>query len=542
MAETLKALIDPSSYRGYESLVQSFSWRIPERFNAGAAVLDNPDNSTALVAVGEDGGVEKFSFGDLRRRVYAVAAALREFGVGLGDRVAIHLLQGHEFVTTLLATYLLGAVAVTIPALLGAEAVEYRVRDSGAKALVVDGGLLPKLRGRRFEGVEFFVVDGEAGVGYRAFEELLKGPSLRDAVDTGRDDPAHIFYTSGTEGPPKGAVHAHRWLIAHIPCFQLAYDLGPREGDVFWTPADWAWIGGCGDLLLPALYFGCPVVAVRRTGRFDPAQAYMVLEQFNVTCAFMPPTALRLLRKHDPTPLKNYELCLRAVMSGGEPVTGEVVLWGRDALKASINETYGQTEANLLTGNSAAAGYVKPGSIGKPVPGHFLEIVDDMLNPLPLGEVGHIALRLPDPVAFLGYWNNPQATARKMRGGYLFTGDLGWVDGDGFLWFKSRADDLIKSSGYRLSPWEIEQALNSHPAVEESAVIGVPDPERHQAVKAYVVLKHGFEPGEELIQQLRQAVREKIGPHATPREIEFVNEIPRTATLKIKRSELRNRS
>jgi len=538
----LKELINPGSYRGYENLVQSFVWNIPERFNAGSAVLDNPDTSTALVAVGEDGGVDRFSFGELRRRVHTAAGVLREFGVGFGDRVAIHLLQGHEFVTTLLATYMLGAVAVTIPALLGADAVEYRIRDSGAKVLVVDTGLMQKLRGRRLEGLEFFVANGEAGVGFRVFEELLQGPRLTDAADTGCDDPAHIFYTSGTEGPPKGAVHAHRWLIAHIPCFQLAYDFGPREGDVFWTPADWAWIGGCGDLLLPALYFGYPVVAFRRTGRFDPAQAYSILEQFKVTCSFMPPTALKMLKRHDPTPLKNYGLCLRAVMSGGEPVTGEVVLWGRDALKASVNETYGQTEANLLTVNSAAAGYVKPGSIGRPVPGHLVEIVDDMMNPLPPGEVGNIALRLPDPVAFLGYWNNPQATARKIRGNYLLTGDLGWVDGDGFLWFKSRADDLIKSSGYRLSPWEIEQSLNTHPSVEESAVVGLPDPERYQAVKAYVVLKEGVNPSEELVNQLKEAVRKSLGPHATPRDIEFVKEIPRTATLKIKRSELRNRS
>ncbi|MEM2581131.1 MAG: AMP-binding protein, partial [Candidatus Caldarchaeum sp.] len=215
--------------------------------------------------------------------------------------------------------------------------------------------------------------------------------------------------------------------------------------------------------------------------------------------------------------------------------------WGRKELNASINETYGQTEANLLTANSAAAGILKPGSVGKPVPGHVIQILDETLRPLPAGVLGHIALKLPDPTAFLGYWRNPEATAMKMRGGYLLTGDLGWMDEDGFIWFKSRADDLIKTSGYRLSPWEVEQAINRHPAVEESAVIGVPDPERYQAVKAFIVLKQGFEPSTQLVEELRENVRKAVGPHAVPKEVEFVDEVPKTATLKLRRSELRRK-
>ncbi len=512
-------------------------WRIPPKFNAGTAVLDGKSISTALLCVGEDGSVSKYSFEDLRRASSSIAKGLKEQGVRRGDRVALHLLQGFVFVACLLAVYRLGAIAVTIPALLGGESVMYRVRDSGAKAVIVDDALRHKLQ--NIEGVKFFTADGEAGNGWQRLDELFGGSTSFNDIRTSSDEMAHIFYTSGTEGPPKGVVHAQRWILTHIPCFRLAYDNGPLEDDVFWTPADWAWIGGCGNLLLTALLFGRPVVAVRRLGRFDPSKAYEVVEQFGVTCGFIPPTALKMLKRFDPEPLKNYHLSLRAVLSGGEPVTSEIVEWGWRKLGASINETYGQTEANLLTSNSAANGSVKPGSIGRPVPGHVIEIVDENLTPVSAGVLGEIALKMPDPGAFLGYWNDPEATARKVRGGYLLTGDLGWMDSDGFIWFKARADDLIKTSGYRISPWEVEQAINRHEAVEESAVVGVYDPERYQAIKAFIVLKKGNISSQQLIQEILEMVEKAVGPHAKPQEITFVEEIPQTATLKIKRSELR---
>ncbi|MEM2225672.1 MAG: AMP-binding protein [Candidatus Caldarchaeum sp.] len=520
---------------------QGMLWKIPERFNVGSAVLENDGSLPAFVSVDVNGGVAKYTFHDLRRFSSMVANGLRDYGVGRGDRVVLHLLQGVELVGCLLAVYRLAAIAVTVPALLGSEAVEYRVKDSGAKAVIVDQALKHKLSNINTEQTMIFVANGGGGEKTYGLEELMGGSASFSDVVTSSDEAAHIFYTSGTEGPPKGAVHAHRWILTHIPCFKLGYDNGPREDDVFWTPADWAWIGGCGNLLLTALLFGRPVVAVRRLGRFDPAKAYEVMEQFKITCSFIPPTALRMMRRFDHEPLKHYGLSLRAVLSGGEPVTAEVVDWGRKELNASINETYGQTEANLLTANSAAAGILKPGSVGKPVPGHVIQILDEALRPLSAGVLGHIALKLPDPSAFLGYWRNPEATAMKMRGGYLLTGDLGWMDEDGFVWFKSRADDLIKTSGYRLSPWEVEQAINRHPAVEESAVIGVPDPERYQAVKAFIVLKQGFEPSTQLVEELCEAVRKAVGPHATPRDVEFVKEIPKTATFKLKRSELRKK-
>ncbi|MEM4302772.1 MAG: AMP-binding protein [Candidatus Caldarchaeum sp.] len=524
-----------------DMLEHGSAWRIPKLFNAGSAVLQNEGSSTAIINVDEEGFVSVYSFNDMLRFSSMVANGLRENGVGRGDRVVLHLLQGCEFVGCLLAVYRLGAIAVTVPALLGSEAVEYRVKDSGAKAVIVDQALKHKLSNINTEQTKIFVANGEGGEKTQSLEELMGGLASFSDVETSSDEAAHIFYTSGTEGPPKGAVHAHRWILTHIPCFKLAYDNGPREDDVFWTPADWAWIGGCGNLLLTALLFGRPVVAVRRLGRFDPAKAYEVMEQFKITCSFIPPTALRIMRRFNPEPLKHYNLSLRAVLSGGEPVTAEIVEWGRKEMNASINETYGQTEANLLTANSAAAGILKPGSVGKPVPGHVIQILDEALRPLPAGVLGHIALKLPDPAAFLGYWRNPEATAMKMRDSCLLTGDLGWMDTDGYVWFKSRADDLIKTSGYRLSPWEVEQAINRHPAVEESAVIGVPDPERYQAVKAFIVLKQGFEPSTQLVEELCEAVRKAVGPHATPRDVEFVKEIPKTATFKLKRSELRKK-
>ncbi len=315
------------------------------------------------------------------------------------------------------------------------------------------------------------------------------------------------------------------------------YDFFPQAGDRMWTPADWAWIGGLIDALLPTWFHGQPIVAAPRGG-FDPEWAVALMAEHRVRATFLPPTALKLLRDTRP---RVAGVRLRTAMSGGEPLGAEMLEWGEEHLGVTVNEIYGQTEANLLVGNSAGVWPVRPGSMGRPYPGHDVAVIDPDGQPLPPGREGEIALRLPDPVAMIAYWHNEAATAEKTRDGWLRTGDMGTVDDDGYLWFVARRDDVIISAGYRIGPAEIEECLIGHPAVAMAAAIGVPDEVRGQVVKAFVQLVDGEEPSQALVGELQQRVRSRLAAYEYPREIEFVAELPLTTTGKIRRLALRER-
>jgi acetyl-CoA synthetase len=339
------------------------------------------------------------------------------------------------------------------------------------------------------------------------------------------DTPALLVYTSGTTGPPKGALHGHRVLAGHLPGFELSHDFFPQPGDRIWTPADWAWIGGLYDVLMPALHHGMPVVAYRAQ-RFDPEGTLDLMERVGIRNVFMPATALRMLR----AAAGGGSPALRTVASGGETVGEETTAWVGERLGVRLNEFYGQTEANLLIGN-CSAWPAKAGSMGLPYPGHDVRLLD-----------GEVAVRVEgNPVAFLGYWRSPDATAAKVRDGWLLTGDLAEQDGDGYLWFVGRTDDLISSGGYRIGPGEIEDCLLRHPAVALAAAIGVPDETRGEVVKAFVVPAPGADRGEALVTELRDWVRGRLAPYEVPRTVEFVDELPLTVTGKIRRNELRRR-
>jgi acetyl-CoA synthetase len=344
-----------------------------------------------------------------------------------------------------------------------------------------------------------------------------------------------LIYTSGTTGKPKGALLAQRVLLGHLPGFHL-YSNFPQGEAVYWSPADWAWIGGLLDVLLPAWFYGFTVVA-HRAPKFDPQEALELMRQHGVTHTFLFPTALKLLRGlgRIANPPR-----LESIHSGGEPLGEELQEWSRENFGLPVNEFYGQTEANLLVGNSYRADPIRPGSMGKPYPGHRVVVIDEEGNPLPPGEVGEVALETPDPVAFLGYWNNEAATREKFSGPYLRTGDLAVRDEEGYLWFKARKDDLIKAAGYRISPFEVEEALLRHPAVAMAAVVGQPDPQRGQRVVAYVKLHPGQSGDETLVRALQQEVRSRVGHHAYPRAVHFVDELPLTTTGKIQRFKLRS--
>ena len=535
-----------TSANSYEAVCRDFRWQIPEYYNIGVDICDKwADGSgrLALIYEDEDGLVENVSFDDLKKRSNRLANALSAQGVGPGDRVGILLPQRPETAVSHIAAYKLGAVAIPLFTLFGTEALRYRLTNSGAKAVVTDGGNLSKVLEIRADLPDLktvVVTDGGAPEGVLDFQRLLDGgKDTFSPKKTRAEDPALIIYTSGTTGPPKGALHAHRVLPGHLPGVEFPHDFFPQKGDRFWTPADWAWIGGLIDVLFPAWHHGVSVVA-HRAKKFDPEEAFALLARHRVKNAFMPPTALKLMRQvKDPAGRHAYRM--RSIGSGGETLGEGLLEWGQAVMGLTINEFYGQTEANLIVGNCAKIMAVRPGSMGRAIPGHEVAVVDASGNPLPVGETGEVAVKTPDPVAFIEYWKNPEATEKKVVNGWLLTGDLARRDEDGYFWFKGRTDDLITSAGYRIGPAEVEECLMKHPYVAMAAVVGVPDPVRTEVVKAYVVPAPGAPADEAAAEEIRQFVKVRLAAHEYPRQVAFVEELPMTATGKIMRRKLKER-
>ncbi len=527
----------------YQQIYSAFQWRMPAAYNIGTEICDrHPANSRAIIHQDAKGRVTEYSFGDLKAQSNKLANLLLARGIKRGERVGILLPQAPETAVSHIAVYKAAMVAVPLFTLFGEDALEYRLAASGARALITDKASLAKIAAIRDRLPDLRLVlciDG-AGDGAEDFHALLESafdsfmPKLTRA-----DDPAMIIFTSGTTGPPKGTLHAHRTLIGHLPGVEFPHEGFPREGDLFWTPADWAWIGGLIDVLLPSLYHGVPVLA-HRAQKFDPEAAFRLMGKHGVRNAFLPPTALKSMRQLGPKARR--ESCrLRSIGSGGETLGGELLDWGRETFGLTINEFYGQTECNLVVGNRAGIMEARPGSMGRAIPGHTVAIVDDEGNPLPDDEVGTIAVRRPDPVMFLEYWNDADATARKFAGDWLLTGDQGRRDEDGYFWYVGRDDDVITSAGYRIGPGEIEDTLASHMAIANSAVIGVPDPERTQSIKAYVVLRPGYEGTPALVKEIQDFVKTRLAAHEYPRDVIFVDSLPMTTTGKVMRGELRDR-
>jgi acetyl-CoA synthetase len=528
----------------YARLRDAFRWRIPERYNIAVDVCDRwamaEPERPAIIEVSGDWQVNPVSFGWFRTQSNRLANALRARGVARGDRVAILLPEGRNVLTAHLAAYKLGAVAVPLAALFGVDALAYRLADSGAKVVITNAVGLAKLRqvGQSLPDLALTVsTDGRDGDAEDWEALLAEGSPDFAPVATAPDDPALMIYTSGTTGNPKGALHGHRVLPGHLPGVQMPHEFMPRPGDLAWTPADWAWAGGLLNMLLPALHFGVAVVA-RPVTRFEPEEAYRLMQDLSIRNAFVPPTALRMLRGAG-SPRGRFDLNLRTVAAAGESLGAETLEWGREALCLTINEAYGQTECNLVLASSAAIGVSRPGTIGKAVPGHEVAIIRPDGSACAAGEEGQIAVRRPDPVMFLGYWNNPAATEAKFIGDWMMTGDEGVQDEDGYVRFIGRDDDVITSSGYRIGPGEVEDCLLRHPAVALAAAVGKPDALRTEIVKAFVVLKPGYEASPALVSELQDFVRARLSAHEYPREIAFRDELPLTTTGKIIRRLLR---
>lgn len=530
----------------YADVLARFRWPDLSDFSIAIACCDRhaaaePDRP-AILEVGPDFSVSTLTYGDLRREADRLAHALLRAGIVAGDRVAIHLPQGRHVPIAHMAIYKIGAIALPLAALFGAEAIGYRLRDSGARIVITDAAGAARVASIRAEarGLDQVVsIDGrgDGAIGWHRFCDGV--PEHFETRPSRGDDPALMIYTSGTTGQPKGALHGHRVLVGHLPGVEMSHNFLPQPGDRFWTPADWAWAGGLLNILLPGLFYGVPVVAWAFQ-KFDPEAAFAMMEKLEIRNAFIPPTGLRLMRQVKD-PVKRYGMPLRTLGSGGEALGTPTFEWGREVLGLAINEFYGQTECNLVLSSSQAMGVTRPGMIGKPVPGHHVAVIRDDGTRTEIGERGQIAVLRPDPVMFLGYWNKPEATKEKFVGDWMTTGDQGAVDEDGFIGFVGRDDDLITSSGYRIGPVEIEDCLIKHPAVALAAVVGKPDPLRTEIVTAFLTLKPGFAPGEALAEELRRHVRERLSAHEYPREIHFIDDMPLTTTGKIIRRELRDR-
>ena len=542
MAEEVVA--DDKRDMSFEPVRPDGRWNIPEHFNIGVAVCDrwadtSPD-SPAIVSVKND-NTQITSFSELKNLSNQMANLLLSHGLTAGDRVAVFMGQSLEVAISHVAIYKAGGIAVPLFYLFGEDAITYRLNDSAAKFVITDHNKAKQLVARREELPELkhiIVVD-------HAVKQCISWPeaSVYQSADfvpvsTRADDPALIIYTSGTTGQPKGAVHAHRVLLGHLPGVAMSHNGFPHEGDLIWTPADWAWIGGLLDVLLPALYFCVPVVA-HRFERFDAQTAYALIARLGIRNMFLPPTALRAMSLITDAHTR-WSLNVRSIASGGEPLGTQLQGFCQQTFKLQVNEFYGQTECNMIVSSCSAMFDNKPGYIGKAVPGHHVCIVDNTGKVLASGEPGQVAVRTPDPVMLLEYWKRPDASAAKFIGEWLMTGDMGLMDEQGYIKFIGRDDDIINSSGYRIGPAEIEDCLNAHVSVLRSAVIGKPDAQRTEIVKAFIVLADDHEASPELATALQTHVKTRLAAHEYPREVEFINELPMTTTGKIIRKVLRD--
>jgi acetyl-CoA synthetase len=533
--------------QNYDEVCARFRWDIPERFNIAAACCDDwaerEQDRVALIAWHPDAPAVTTTYSQLCEMSDRLAAHFLRTGLVAGDRVGIILPQSVETVVSHLAIYKAGLVAVPLARLFAPDAIQYRLARAGAKAVIVNADSLSKIetvRDRLPDLGQVLVTEGYSSTASRFSDALAGNAAGFVRAQTGPDTPALIIFTSGTTGQAKGALHGHRVLLGHIPGVQFHHEWMPLPGDIAWTPADWAWAGGLLNILLPCLYLGVPVVH-GGLERFDPEIAFRLMSEMGVRNAFIPPTALRLMRTVEK-PASRFPLKLRTIGSGGESLGRDTFLWAREELGVAINEFYGQTECNLVLSSCSALGVSLPGAIGKPVPGHRVAVIRSDGTICAPGERGEVAVARPDPVMFLGYFGDEEATARKFVGDWMKTGDQSVVDADGYFHFVGRDDDIINSAGYRVGPGEIEDCLTSHPAIKLAVAVAKPDPLRTEIVKAYVVLKPGYLASETLRQEIRQHVKAGLAANIFPREIDFVEDIPLTTTGKVIRRVFREQA
>jgi acetyl-CoA synthetase len=520
----------------YEEMTSGFAWEVPASYNLAEDTLDKHEpERPAMHFVSDDGRDEHWTFGDMRRLTDRTANAFRGLGVQPGDRVAVMAPASPEIAAAFLATYKCEAILLSMSVLYGDESIVYRLNDSQAKVLVTSAAHRDRVAALLDQAptVEHLVVVG--GTGRESFEQLTGAAADHfETPATGPDTPAQLYYTSGTTGLAKGILHAHRYLLGHEE-FQFCHDV--RVGELFHSTGEWAWIAGIVPGLLGPWRFGVETLVHGRKGGFDPGKALRLIADHGVGNLFTTPTAIRAMMGVEEA--KGLGFRLRLACSAGEPLNPEAIAWWNRSIDCPVLDFYGLSESYPLAGNYPTV-EVRPGSMGLPLPGWEVALLDEDEQPVPQGQTGEICLKAgSNPHYPLGYWNRPEDSKEVFGGDWFHTKDTALRDDDGYVWYQGRADDVIISAGYRIGPFEVESTLLEHPAVAESAAVASPDAQRGHVVKAFVRLAPGHEPGDELAEELQRHVRDRLSAYAYPRKVEFVDDLPKTLTGKIRRSELR---
>jgi acetyl-CoA synthetase len=514
------------SMSSYDELRAAHRWHVPARYNIAADVCDARDpDSLAMVHEHHEGAVRELHWGELQTLSNQAANLLAGLGIEKGDRVALVLPPTPETAALFFGVWKLGAILLSMSVLYGDEGIAHRVGDSEPKLLVTDAVNAERFAG--LKGPRLVVLTPEL---------LASESDEAKTADTSAEDPAQLYYTSGTTGLAKGIVHAHRYLLAHNE-FELCHDV--REGERFHGMGEWAWAAGICPLLGPWRH-GAIQLVYQRQGGFDPHRQLDFLSRHEAENVFATPTAIRSMMAISDA-ASRYPQSFRIVCSAGEPLNPEAIRWFRDQYGLTVLDFYGLTESYPLCGNFPFM-EVREGSMGKPMPGWEVAILDEDEQPVPQGERGEICLKArSNPHYPLGYWRQPEASQETFGGEWFHTKDAARMDEDGYVWYEGRADDVIIAAGYRIGPFEVESVCLEHPAVAEAAAVASPDERRGSVVKAFVVLAEGHEPSEELAAEIKAFVRDRLSAYAYPRRIEFTAELPKTLTGKIRRVELRQR-
>ena len=509
----------------YEEACAAHSWQVPERYNIAADVCDkHPRDKLAMVHEDPDGNVREVYWGELQDMSRRFALALLEAGVQRGDRVAMLLPPTPETAAAFLGTWRIGAILLSMSILYGDEGISHRLNDSEARVVVTNAANRER-------------VEGLTQVMLLQPGDLDTGSTDHEICDTSCDDPAQLYYTSGTTGLAKGILHAHRYILGHEE-FVYCHDV--RDGERFHGMGEWAWAAGICPLIGP-WRFGAVQVVLQRKGGFDPHGQLAFLSRHKPANVFATPTAIRSMMGIGDAGTR-YPQDFRIVCSAGEPLNPEAIRWFREQYGVTVLDYYGLSESYPLVANYPFM-EVREGSMGRPMPGWDVQILDEDGTPVQTGERGEICLRArSNPHYPLGYWNNEQDGRETFGGEWFHTKDAAAMDSDGYYWYEGRADDVIISAGYRIGPFEVESACLEHPAVAEAAAVAWPDERRGNVVKAFVILAAGYEPSDELGGEISRFVREHLSAYAYPRLVEFVDELPKTLTGKIRRIELRERS
>lgn len=538
----------------YEELYNEFEWEIPEKLNFVTYGIDRWADDTGRVAIfggGTGQGDCAYTYGQLQRITGKLANYFSDQGISIGDRIGISSPQKPETAMAHLAAWKMGAVTVPVSTRYDAEAMMYRFSDADVKAAIVDKENITAFREIKPElNLDSVLTIGDVKLQSDEADFWSVQETETSEFETVSRKPADdliVIYTSGTTGKPKGVLHGHRKMIAHLTAFIASHmDFAVNDDDVVWTPAEWSWTASIIATLGPALYLGLPVVAHYEPEALDAESTFEIIERYNVSSSFIPANMVREMMQVDDAN-ERYDLdSMRIITSGGESLGSDVADWIDDTFSgASIHEVYGQTEVSGVIDEITELFPRREGAFGKPVPGYDVRILDpDKAEPtVETGDVGEIGIRYEgNPACFKRYLNKPEETAKTVQNGWLLTGDLGRKDEDGYVYFFSRKDDVIITSGNIVSPDDVEDSISTHPAVLDTAIIGIPDDDKGERVKAFVELTANSEPTEGLKEEIEAAVSTEMDDYSAPSEIEYIDELPRTVTGKVRRVDLRKRS